>query len=426
MHVDVLYSFAGPILDTTARVLRSESNRNVHITDTLIPPKTVASSRYVTGTLTTSAGSWLYPKVNQGLRDMGSSSGAHILVKLAAISYQPLTSANEQATKWGYLWIRTTAESLGNLIRGIALSGIFEGDVDISKVILDVKWLPTQFALYNEKAIGWIRVGGFPFFSGSAMIYTDPVHGVLCYGSDETIRSKATATFEFNNLYPDDVLYRNTEPYKTMAIDFTPFGQIPLNTQVWGSSTRFLLDVDVDILSGDAILYIRSASPFLGGYRERLASANVALPIELDGVILAQRRVSESLVSGLSSMGLGVLGSFITANPLPAVAAAIGGTGKAIMGSMPPPAMARVSGSGGANANVPDVPHLIINRLPQDDPDPHRQGYLLNTTVKLREISGLCIVAGGGVHLESADFKSATDAEKSEIESMLTSGVILP
>lgn len=431
-HVDVLMTYKSGISDLTTRVLRSDSEANWTIADSMVPSSSAARVGYYSAA--TRVGGWKYPNINEPLAGVFQPAWKnHLLVKISVGNVQSGPSAQTATPPpLGYVWATMNVGTFREFCLDCVLMGQFTGDFKLSDIILDVKYLPVSISLQNTFKPYRMIFANLPY------LYEDNYIDTYVFSNDFQIsltsfRQRQSVMWGFS-VPVQDVLYRNNPPYKNMAIQFEPFGQIPINSQIWGSRSSFFITVDCDALTGDAILYIHDDV-----YREKLAEANIAIPIDVTAIEPQQRAQTQGLISGLGSIAGGILGSAITLNPVPMITGAMSGVGKMITGTTQPPTINSVGGSGTANAMASDSPMLAVSRLEQDNPNVGRivivdgrekviagtQGWLLNKDRKLSTLWGYTVVAGG-VHVEGAGFRNCTTQERDELERLLTSGVILP
>lgn len=410
LKCDVLMTFKTGILSIRTRVLRSESNHNWDYTDTLVPMKSGASVEAVEPDSFTPWGIWSVP---YGANTTTSGGLGHIQVKFVA------TQINGRNLPLGYAWLTMTVGGLWYMMQSIREAGFGEGDYKISDVILDVQWCPQgwigQFG-YSERVTSvtyqnWagIKTNLFGVGMWQANVYINTT-GYLGW--------RAFTRWHIKNPL-DAKNYKNRPPFKSMSIWFQPFGSMSIDCDKWGNDDTIRIMCEGDPVTGDAILYLMKSNSNSGSDNEMLGCGNINVPIDLATVESNFRQGISSLLSGLtlstfgngpssSLLSLGE-GAFRTANAITA-----------------PPAIVSVSGGGSGNGLINNYPILIISRKRQDDPHLHTQGWLYNTTALLSDLHGYCLVAPG-VHVESLlKLGLATKPEFDEIESLLTSGVILP
>ena len=174
---------------------------------------------------------------------------------------------------------------------------------------------------------------------------------------------------------------------------------------------RLYISYGVDVLTGTCLarLTTKKGSSMILLYT---FAGNCSTQIPLTGGDYAQ------VIRGIASMAVGIAGSVLTANPLPAI-------GGVISGAMSSSLDVSRSGSIGANAGAMGVrkPYLIITRRAAYDASNYSKfyGYPANKTVRLGTCSGYTRVKA--VHIDSMGV--ATDAEVTEIENLLRQGVII-
>lgn len=174
---------------------------------------------------------------------------------------------------------------------------------------------------------------------------------------------------------------------------------------------RLYISYGVDVLTGTCLarLTTKKGNSMILLYT---FAGNCSTQIPLTGGDYAQ------VIRGIASMAVGIAGSVVTANPLPAI-------GGVISGAMSSSLDVSRSGSIGANAGAMGVrkPYLIITRRAAYDASSYDRfyGFPANKTVKLSACSGYTRVKS--VHIDSMGV--ATDAEVSEIETLLRQGIII-
>lgn len=174
---------------------------------------------------------------------------------------------------------------------------------------------------------------------------------------------------------------------------------------------RLYISYGVDVLTGTCLarLTTKKGSSMILLYT---FAGNCSTQIPLTGGDYAQ------VIRGIASMAVGIAGSVVTANPLPAI-------GGVISGAMSSSLDVSRSGSIGANAGAMGVrkPYLIITRRAAYDASSYDRfyGFPANKTVKLSACSGYTRVKS--VHIDSMGV--ATDAEVTEIENLLRQGIII-
>lgn len=208
--------------------------------------------------------------------------------------------------------------------------------------------------------------------------------------------------------YYGDVL--DYEPYVHVHI-YLPFvGMVSLKpNDVIGKTVN--VTYGVDVLTGTCLarITVDKGSSSMQLYQ---FPGNCAVQIPLTGGNYA------GMIRALASMAVGVAGSVVTANPLPAIGGVIGGATSASLD-------VSHGGSLGANAGAMGIrkPYIIITRRSAYDASNYNQyyGYPTNKTVSIGSCKGYTRIKS--VHIDT--IARATDSEKTEIETLLKQGVII-
>lgn len=401
LKCDVLMTFKSGILSIRTRVLRSESNHNWNYTDTLPPIESgaqiITKDPYL---LKPMSGRWSPPF---GANTTAAGGLGFIQVKFVA------SSVNGEASDSGYFILTMPFHGLFRMMESLRQVGFGRGDYSLDDVILDIRYLPQGwvgqygyiYEVYDVSFDSWSGIGGYVpnVRLWGALVYTSST-GRLGWHSYTTWKI-------YNDL--DDKNYKNRPPFKAMSLWFQPFGTMEIDADKWGNDEYLNVMLDTDPMTGEAICYLIKNVNY-GEEKEMLGSANVSVPITLAMLSTNTASGLAGLVGGLTSAGR---------NPITGLLS----IGEALTR---PPTMSTVSGGGQGNGLMDNIPRLIISRKTQKDPHLHTQGWLYNTTALLGDLHGYCLVAPG-VHVESIlKIGLATKPEFDEIESLLTSGVILP
>lgn len=201
-------------------------------------------------------------------------------------------------------------------------------------------------------------------------------------------------------------------------------------------STRVYLDYNIDLLSGDFVAEITIDKNVADRKLLYTFNGNMAtvMPISATDKSRLQETRARAL-GGVGTTALG-LGSAIALTgigaPVGAIVGALG-AGLAGAGTMMKALydkanqnMASIQRSDALSGNIgalsPRTPYIIINSpIPYDANYMPYAGDTTNITIQLGQLSGYTRCKA--VHVDTLG--SATDSEKNEIESLLTSGVIL-
>ena len=278
-------------------------------------------------------------------------------------------------------------------------------------------WLWTSNVLDNLKKI---LANPIDAIIGMHIMYATPVTGspenIICGYLDSGVQAKVV-TQQYIEV---DCGHISVPEFYGTALDYEPYTQIHIYLPFVGIQSLKANDVigkdlyvkyGVDVLTGTvlATLTTKVGSSEICCYQY---AGNCAVQIPLTGGNYAE------IIKGIASMAVGVAGSVVTANPLPAI-------GGVVAGAMGSSLDVSRSGSLGANAGVMGVrkPYLIITRRKAYEAANYNQlyGYPANKTTVLSGCKGYTRVKS--VHIDS--IPRATDTEKTEIETLLKQGVVI-
>lgn len=409
LKCDVLMTYKNEILGLTTKVARAESAYDWTISDTFIEPKSYAIIGAYSGKI--SSGAFGYPIPNVPITSFSQIQPfGHLLFK---ISCSKLNHGSTISTpSFGYVWASATISGFETFLRRVYECGYFAGDYKITDIITDIKWMPTPLPVMK----GDYRFVQEIVFENEQTMFNAVLVGdmdkyTFRVGRD-LLTSQETVSWLVSNIPVQTRTYLNSPPFKQMALLFSPFGMVKLESEVWGRKSQLTFTANIDSMTGDADLYVVD-----GGYKELIAHANVAIPINMAYIAQNGREIANAVISAcgniVKSMGGGM--------------ASVAATSFAeIPKTFICPDFYQISGNGMGNANAVNTPILLVKRIEQDEPNKQTEGWLYNKTVRLGSLKGYCKVAPG-VHIENQiGFGMATKTEMDEIETLLTTGVILP
>lgn len=406
LKCDVLMSFKNGITSLKTRVLRSQDHANWQVNDSLLPANAWNSKKIYNGLI--SSGLYQFPYNNVVLEDNIVPYG-HLLLKVACNAL--IHGATFSYPAFGYVYVTCTVKALKTFLVRIANAGYFSGDLKISDIILEAKWLPCRCpTMVGEYR--FVQEISFKQLDSFQWVYIGDLDRFEIRVSQDIITTQETVDFIISGIEQETVVYRNFKPYRSMTLLFPPFGQFELDSNSWGNYTSIRLRLKIDSMSGDALLYIIDS----GGYEEQLGTGNVAIPIDLVHFSENGKQIAGAVTSGISSIVMaGMSGSIL---------AVLGAGAQAGFNTCVPPLVHKVSGTGSANANT-GLPKLIVKQFSQENPNLSTEGWYYGKVGTLSSFHGFTKVAQG-VHVEGGYFRYATKPELDEIETLLTSGVILP
>lgn len=206
-------------------------------------------------------------------------------------------------------------------------------------------------------------------------------------------------------------------PY-TKILLYLPFiGYVDLNVDIV-QTTTLKVTYHVDILSGGCIAFIMSNNNVIAQYS---GQCSVSIPISSSDFTQTVMAMGQLAASGISFIATGGLSAPVSAATIGAVATAAASTAGTVSTAKP---RFNHSGnlSGGSGLLGSRKPYVVIQRprmcLPVNQN--HYQGYPSYITKTLGELSGFTQVQS--IKLDGI---SCTDAERNEILSLLTNGVVL-
>lgn len=278
-------------------------------------------------------------------------------------------------------------------------------------------WLWTNNVIENLKKI---LANPMDAIIGMHIMYATPVTGsaenIICGYLDSGVAAKVV-TQQYIDVDCGEItipeFYGNVfdyEPYTTIHV-YLPFVGIQSLKANDVVGKKLAISYGVDVLTGTCLarLTTKKGESVICCYQ---FPGNCAVQIPLTGGNYAE------IIKSIASMAIGVAGTAVTGNPLPAIGGVIGGAMAASFD------VSR-SGSLGANAGVMGIrkPYVIITRRVGYEAAAYSQyyGFPANKTVILGNCTGYTRVKA--VHIETIPV--ATDNEKTEIETLLKQGVII-
>lgn len=278
-------------------------------------------------------------------------------------------------------------------------------------------WLWTNNVIENLKKI---LANPMDAIIGMHIMYATPVTGspenIICGYLDSGVAAKVV-TQQYIDVDCGEItipeFYGNVfdyEPYTTIHV-YLPFVGIQSLKANDVVGKKLAISYGVDVLTGTCLarLTTKKGESVICCYQ---FPGNCAVQIPLTGGNYAE------IIKSIASMAIGVAGTAVTGNPLPAIGGVIGGAMAASFD------VSR-SGSLGANAGVMGIrkPYVIITRRVGYEAAAYSEyyGFPANKTVILGNCTGYTRVKA--VHIETIPV--ATDNEKTEIETLLKQGVVI-
>ena len=210
-------------------------------------------------------------------------------------------------------------------------------------------------------------------------------------------------------------------PYTKITIQAPFFEPINIDPQIAYDHT---IDgyISVDIVTGHASLFIYLDNDILYDTRSCIIAIDVPF-----GKTNAEEQRRNNVLQGISALGsaIGLAVGVYSGNPL-VTAGSVGLLSKNVTSAMANNVdhlTGYHGGTGNRDGLTIDKTIYMITEYPKDatQPSASLRGYPCKQTLQLSTLTGYCEV--GSIHLEG--FDTATSEEKSQIENLLKSGVIL-
>lgn len=252
MHCDALATFHDDIMDSTQYVIRSSSNYDGGIMDTM----------YLThpGTLTSESKRVNYAGINgyqnrvwvlntdgtysdESFFNTSFTSGYFVLGivgnNTAGVTYYSMS--NSSFKNFINNAFSLTPSNMNDVSAGIA-NAIFNP----MQYITYVRWFPIEPHYPNTSTTSSIMVGGYTI-PGS---YTA---GIITSTDTRTVVMKMAIP-----KHSSSMTYRNLSPYTELSLYFQPFGVIPLDTTKLINSEYLVVHVVIDFCTGSSVLNLYS------------------------------------------------------------------------------------------------------------------------------------------------------------------------
>ena len=398
---DTLYTYMTSIRGLYAYVARNENTYNNFVLDSVYPSQcgvTRTKGSLVSGSSWSSSDTMI----------SGSVSDYKVMIQVNGTLRN--ASNNTIPTKW---YCPTFVNTVTGARNFLDTARNYYSDIDKPALshVLACKWLPYSIrhddtAIYRWYTPALVPSSYITFGTGTYAAYTP-----------QRIVEDHTWTIAVRGVKSADPFYLNFSPFTNIYMTFLPFGRFELDTQrIYGRTPvngeyRIYIRTRTNSSTGQSALYWGTDPGDISTY---LGSANVSIDIP----ILSSNYNIAKVVSGAAT----VVGSVATAiasggASVPATMAGLGGAlavGEGLRS-------AESGIQGGGEGTIDAYPTVEVLRKGLAGSAYSLRGRPLYRYVPLRTLSGFTQV--DSVHVEG--LPSATEAEVSEIESLLKSGVIL-
>lgn len=379
---DPLASWSDDIKNSEQYVTRAAAQRNGDVVDAFYPT-TAAITKVVTPV---------------GFRfNTPLSAGIYVV---GIVGYNPSASSMGMITY--YYMTSTGFNNLGRVLFQSSDWLEMEQGTDIPMVksefnpiqyITSCTWFPfTEGAGVRTESIklGWwnVDIGG----------------GVFTLGS-KTAEFSQSITIPTHPLQPTRGYYLNLPPYARYTLQAGPFGEIPLDGTFFVKDANLNMNISVDLISGDAVLFISSNSTASGSFR--IARCAMGVPISIAQL---KPQFFQSALTALGSgqgMALAAAGGDMTGLIM---------SGMSTMRSAFDSILPQVS-TGGSNGSMADttLPFALVSQFfGLVDEDPEHVGSPVCRRLRLGSLPGFVLVGGADVELDA--FSTEIDSIKSYLE----------
>ena len=417
LSVDVLASYRDNILDSTLYVLRSASNYDGNIIDTLYPTKIDNELIRV-------------PLPQPWSTDVIPTNGTYV-IGVTAPSGGYFGSMNYFAmSQSGYAklceYLSTEAVSFANGFNSDDCSlALQKALVDPFQYIKSCKWIALP---YNDTYFKGPTRTKIPIYQWNIDV-GECTQLVKCYGSVEfnvDIRRHPQTN--------DRGMFVNYEPYTSINMFLPPFGTFPLDTTYTGiNRSGFQVSMLVDYITGGGAYYVQVLDPesrqcgiIANGYGQ------VAVDIQLSQVTNSVLGLVTSGVLGAAAGLGGAVGAAIKSPPgglnivdnVNNFNNAVNSTADKVSGFVGSAVQAKFqktssSGTQGGFSSYAHVPYIDYQFFTLVDDDINEDGRPLMKNVRLGNLSGYCICKNGDVAI------GGTAQEQNVIRAYLESGVYI-
>ena len=272
MHVDVLASFKEDIENSRQYVIRSASQSNPYIPDTVYQTYIDTSGSYEEEALANSVqryNSTTLAWQNVTYFDRPIANG---MVCVGVVS----------GTVSGVTYYAMTVSSFSQFLQK-AFTLVPSNMTDLDTGTANAVYGPIQYITYCR----WFPVMALSANLGTEVqtinIGADPVT-LTAPNSAYQMTALGVEKYRFNidlPLHPDAVTYPYTRlsPFSEYSLNFQPFGNIPLDTTKMMDASRLTVNWSVDFCTGQCILEVRSNAAHSGLIYTETADYGVPMPI---------------------------------------------------------------------------------------------------------------------------------------------------
>lgn len=347
LSIDPLASWKEEIGNTFQYVLRSSSESNPTVQDSMYPA--------------TSAATWdsAVPSVNPFAHELGSGEYVIGIVggsgAMGAVSYYVMTPAQFQS--FGQKLYGDTS------IYDIAAEQIaaFKAQFNPLQYIVYCQWFP--FALPKGEALSAVDFGWWQLTTQCYKLPANPIHIVNTEFALPNHPQLSRGT------------YLNKSPYSRYSLIYGTFGDVPLDASALPDTSNRTVNANmqVDLVTGYAILQVTSP----GGGTLAYASGKIGVDISLAQIAVDYK--------GAAVQAIQTVGSAIASGGASLLTGGLSGISNAIDSLVP---QMRTSGSNGSIADYYIMPRIICQFITIAAEDNERLGRPLCARRKINTLSG--------------------------------------
>lgn len=403
--VDVLETYHGSrddetmLYGCTGIVARNENASDQTLTDARLPIQNNISMNRITATAV-SGNTW--ESSDYVLNELPTDTGTRYIIMYGLAGY----NANGVYISSGYpqaITASTQSDYAGTVKFAIEQSTTLFGK-PLTDFVLRSYWLPFSPA-HQAQLLKTLKVP-----SGTDITFTDngaPVLSTGMWSGEWKATIPAISTYR----------YKNFPPYRDVFVEFLPFGRIKLDNAVLFSNNDASVDVYFKVkcnpATGDAYL-----SYYTDDFPEQfLAQSNVAINLPFTGNMVNYGQIAGSVASSVVSAAAAV-GSAASGNYMGAISAganALGSLG-GITNAGRSSSVGALSGGYVSSRPVVFVYDNTVNAYARNN---NLLGMPLYESKKMSDVYGYAEITD--IHLDGF---AATAAEKTELMSILASGVV--
>lgn len=366
LSIDPLASWKEEIGNTFQYVLRSSSESNPTVQDSMYPA--------------TSAATWgsAVPSVNPFAHELGSGEYVIGIVggsgAMGAVSYYVMTPAQFRA--FGQKLYGDTS------IYDIAAEQIaaFKAQFNPLQYIVYCQWFP--FALPKGEALSAVDFGWWQLTTQCYKLAANPVY---------TVRTEFALP---NHPQLSRGTYLNKSPFSRYDLIYGTFGKVPLDASGFPDTSErtVIATMDVDLITGNSILQVTSP----GGGTLAYASGKIGVTISLAQIAADYK--------GAAVQAIQTVGAAIASGGASLLTGGLSGISNAIDSMVP---QMRTSGSNGSIADYYIMPRIICQFINVAAEDNERLGRPLCERRKINTLSG---------YLQTVDTELEIPATSGEID----------